>query len=134
MDRKSKFFICNKCNNLSLSLIFTGRLPICCGTQMENVDPHTDGEGREKHLPRVTVRDKLVTVSVADSPHPMTAEHSIGWIYLVTREGDARKHLISTDSPERTFALTDGDIPIAAYAYCNKHGLWKTQINKGKAE
>ncbi|MBQ4070891.1 MAG: desulfoferrodoxin [Clostridia bacterium] len=132
MDRKSKFFICNRCNNLNLSLTFSGEIPTCCGREMENIAPHTEGEGTEKHLPRVRVSGSLVTVSVADTPHPMTEEHNIGWIYLVTREGDARKHLIAEDSPERTFALTEGDIPVAAYAYCNRHGLWKTQINKGK--
>jgi superoxide reductase len=32
-----------------------------------------------------------------------------------------------TGAPEVTFALAD-ETPVAVYAYCNLHGLWKAEI------
>ena len=29
------------------------------------------------------------------------------------------------EKPEASFALCEGDEVVAAYAYCNLHGLWK---------
>ena len=31
-------------------------------------------------------------------------------------------------APEVKFALAEGEAPVAAWAYCNLHGLWKTVI------
>ena len=36
--------------------------------------------------------------------------------------------LAADSAPTVTFALTEGDKPVAAYAYCNLHGLWKTEV------
>jgi superoxide reductase len=57
----------------------------------------------------------------------MTEEHHIAWIYLQTEHGGQRKCLSPGDKPEAAFALT-GDKPLAAYAYCNLHGLWKADV------
>ncbi|MGX8729171.1 MAG: desulfoferrodoxin family protein, partial [Lachnospiraceae bacterium] len=32
------------------------------------------------------------------------------------------------EAPEATFAITDDDEAVAAYDYCNLHGLWKADI------
>ena len=59
--------------------------------------------------------------------HPMTAEHSIEWIYLQTTKGGPRKALAPNEAPVATFVLADEEL-VAVYAYCNLHGLWKTEI------
>ena len=30
--------------------------------------------------------------------------------------------------PVADFAVAEGDAPVAAYEYCNLHGLWKAEI------
>lgn len=130
MDRKSKFFICEKCKNIVESIQFSGNSFRCCNAAMENMEPKIEDAGGEKHLPEVSVRDGCVTVTVGRIPHPMTEEHGISWVYLVTKYGEARKLLLPGEEPKAVFYLENGDIPIAAYAYCNAHGLWKTQINE----
>jgi superoxide reductase len=82
---------------------------------------------REKHVPAVTVEDNTVKVAIGSVAHPMTEEHSINWVYLQTDRGGQRKNLNPGDAPEVTFAIAD-EKPIAVYAYCNLHGLWKTEI------
>jgi len=59
--------------------------------------------------------------------HPMVEEHSILWVYLQTNKGGQRKCLEVGNAPVVTFVLTD-EKPVAAYAYCNLHGLWKAEF------
>ena len=66
-----------------------------------------------------------VTVKVGSVAHPMLPEHYIQWIYLLTEQGGERKILKPGDAPEAVFVMTPGDKFIAAYEYCNLHGLWK---------
>ena len=68
-----------------------------------------------------------VTVTVGSVAHPMMAEHFIQWIYLQTEHGGQRKALKPGDEPKAVFKLAD-DKPVAAFAYCNLHGLWKADI------
>ena len=79
------------------------------------------------HIPEVTVDGDVVKVSVGSVIHPMVEEHSILWIYLETDKGGARKSLKPGEAPDAVFHLA-GERPIAAYAYCNLHGLWKKDI------
>ena len=58
----------------------------------------------------------------------MTDAHLINWISLETQQGMQRKALSATDKPYAEFAVVESDKPVAAYAYCNLHGLWKADI------
>lgn len=122
-----RFFICNHCKNL-VGIIHSGGVPIiCCGEPMAELKPNTTDAAQEKHVPVVTVSGKTVTVEVGSVPHPMTAEHSIQWIYLETKKGGQRRTLSEGDAPKAAFVVEE-DVPVAAYAYCNLHGLWKADI------
>lgn len=82
----------------------------------------------EKHVPVVEKIGKKITVNVGGIAHPMTEEHSICWIFLETRQGGQFRQLKADETPKGEFILADGDEPVAAYAYCNLHGFWKTEI------
>lgn len=81
----------------------------------------------EKHLPSVTVRDGAIHVNVGAVSHPMTDGHFIQWIYVQTENGGQRRAFKPGDAPEATFCIGE-DKPVAVYAYCNLHGLWKTEL------
>lgn len=85
-------------------------------------------EAIEKHLPVVEKIGKKITVHVGSISHPMAEEHSIGWIFLETKQGAQFRRFKADEEPRGEFILSDGDEPIAVYAYCNLHGLWKTKI------
>lgn len=87
----------------------------------------TDAAG-EKHVPVVEVAGSTVTVKVGEVAHPMTEEHLINFIILHTEKGFQRVDLTATDAPEAVFELAAGDKAIAAYEYCNLHGLWVKEI------
>ncbi|MBR4904120.1 MAG: desulfoferrodoxin [Selenomonadaceae bacterium] len=100
----------------------------CDGKPMNFLKANTVDASQEKHVPQVTVDGKKVTVKVGSIEHPMTEAHLIQWIYLQTKKGGQYVHLTAADKPVAEFILADDDTALAAYEYCNLHGLWKADI------
>ncbi len=122
-----KFYVCKICGNI-VGMIFSSGVEIyCCGEPMTELEANTVDASKEKHVPAVTVNGDTVTVTVGAVAHPMVDAHYIQWIYLETEHGGQRKCLSPGDAPTVSFALKD-DKPVAAYAYCNLHGLWKAAV------
>ena len=70
----------------------------------ELLTPNTSEGAAEKHLPVVEM-------------------------CLVTKAGCTMRICLAPDcEPVAHFTLEDGDSVKAAYAYCNLHGFWKTEI------
>lgn len=128
MKNEQKFFICKHCGNL-VGMINNAGVPIkCCGESMVELVANTTDAAAEKHVPVVEKQDSKIVVKVGSAMHPMTKEHSITWVYLQLENGGQRKSLAPDNEPTVTFALTPDDKPIAVYAYCNLHGLWKADL------
>ncbi|HOB35871.1 MAG TPA: desulfoferrodoxin family protein [Candidatus Avimonas sp.] len=127
MLKEQKFFICNTCGNIVGMVFDSGVNVVCCGEEMEELVPNTVEASVEKHLPVVEIEGNLVKVNVGSADHPMIPEHYIEWIYIQTEKGGQRKNLSPGEAPNAVFAL-ENDKVVAAYAYCNLHGLWKTAI------
>ncbi len=125
---KNRFFICEHCGNMIEMVKSSGVSVVCCGKEMTELVANTVEASVEKHLPVVEVKDRIVNVKVGSVAHPMVQEHNIEWIYLETINGIQRKLLKVDSQPEMSFVLTEDDEPIAVYAYCNLHGLWKTEL------
>lgn len=125
--KETKFYICEHCGNIVGKIHDSGVSIVCCGQKMTNLEAGVVEASREKHIPTVKVEDGIVKVSVGSVLHPMTEEHHIAWVYLETDKGGQRKNLAVDADPNVKFALVD-EKPIAVYAYCNLHGLWKAEI------
>ena len=108
-----KFYKCSHCGNIVAYVQDNGPKAICCGEEMTELVPVVEVEGN------------LVKVTVGSTLHPMAEEHFIQWIALETEQGNQRKTLKPGQEPTVTFALVPGDKVVAAYEYCNLHGLWK---------
>ena len=98
-----------------------------CGGDLEELIPNTSDGAGEKHVPVIEIDGSKVTVKVGEVEHPMLEAHSIQWIALETKQGMQRKPLAPGQAPQAVFALADGDEAVAAYEYCNLHGLWKAE-------
>ncbi|NLA76986.1 MAG: desulfoferrodoxin [Clostridiales bacterium] len=125
--KESRFYICRKCGNLVGMINSSGVPMMCCGEKMQELVPNTVEASAEKHLPVAAVEGDNVKVCIGSAAHPMTSEHHIAWVYLQTESGGQRKNLDADGAPEVVFALC-GEKPVAVYAYCNLHGLWKSEI------
>ena len=120
-----KYFVCEHCGNIIEKVNDAGVPVVCCGEKMKEIVPGSVDAAVEKHVPVVTKDGNSVKVFVGEVEHPMVEEHYIGWVAIETKEGMQRKTLKAGQKPEAVFALADGDELVAAYAWCNLHGLWK---------
>ena len=101
--------------------------PSCCGEPMELLVAGSTDAATEKHVP-VAVKDgNHIVVTVGEVAHPMAEEHYIEWVALATDGKLCLKHLKPGDEPKATFGAccSEGG---TVYAYCNLHGLWKSEL------
>lgn len=123
-----KFYICRKDGNIISVVKGEASDFSCAGEKMEVLVPNTVDAAKEKHVPVVLEEGNKVTVTVGSTLHPMLQEHFIEWIYIETNMGNQIKFLKPGDKPERIFMLAEGEKLLAAYEYCNLHGLWKKEV------
>lgn len=122
------FYKCKKCGNFITFLTEkTAVTPVCCGDTMTEVVANTTDAAQEKHVPAVNCEGNTVTIKVGSVEHPMLEEHYIEFIILETNNGYHKKDLKPGDTPCAVFTLAEGEKPVAAYEYCNLHGLWKAE-------
>jgi superoxide reductase len=126
MAEKMGIYKCEKCGNIVQ--VLHGETPpvMCCGQAMDRLVENTVDAAKEKHVPVVEKVDGGYRVKVGSVNHPMTADHWIEWIELISCDGNyvQRQMLTPTSAPEATFK-NDSD-KVTALAYCNLHGLWKS--------
>ena len=125
MVERSQIYKCEMCGNIVVVLHGgTGDL-LCCEKEMKLQEANSVDAAVEKHVPIVKIEEQRVNVQVGSTPHPMEADHYIETICLHTENDEGFvKFLKSGDVPEANFTV---DSPVVfAQAYCNKHGLWKS--------
>ena len=125
--KNTKFYICPDCGALVEMIHDSGIAPACCGMKMDELRPNTVEASGEKHIPSVRIENGIIHVNVGSVDHPMQDAHYIEWVQLVTENGVQRKFLRPGQQPQVSF-LTGDDKPLAVYAYCNLHGLWKVDL------
>lgn len=92
----------------------------CCGEQMSEVKANSADASIEKHKPIYTIENDKLVVTVN---HVMDEDHFIEWVCLVANNKEEYVYL--KDEPKAIFdKVTSGKI----YSYCNRHGLWITDI------
>lgn len=94
---------------------------------LDELQPNTSDGATEKHVPVISIDGSRVEVTIGSVAHPMLEEHYITGIYIETKSGGQFASLKPGDEPKAVFLLKEGDEFIAAYEYCNLHGLWKAK-------
>lgn len=122
----NKFFKCSKCGKI-VQIIENGSDELtCCNTNMLEIKANTIEAAIEKHIPVIEhLGDKLI-VSVGSIIHPMEENHYIKWISVKTNQTIYQFNLNPGDLPKTEISLRNNEIFEEAYAYCNLHGLWKS--------
>lgn len=128
MSRTLEFCKCKKCGNVVEKVVKSTGTLVCCGEEMKIMKANSTDAAGEKHVPVVEVEGNKVVVKVGSVEHPMTEEHLINFVVLVTEKTVQRVDFTSTDKPVAEFTLAADDKAIAAYEYCNLHGLWCKEI------
>lgn len=123
-----KFFKCMHCGNIAVKPFDAGVPLVCCGEKMVELVANDTDAATEKHVPVVTVEGNAVHVQVGEVAHPMTAEHYITFVCLVTEKGWQIAELSPEGEPVADFAVAEGDRALRVYEYCNLHGLWVAEV------
>ena len=123
----TKFYVCSHCGNI-VEKVKDARVPVmCCGKKMEELVPNTVEASGEKHVPVVSMEGGRLTVNVGAVDHPMEDKHFIEWVHVDLENGSMRKSLKPGSHPNVVFEL-GAEKPVAVFAYCNLHGLWKAEL------
>ena len=94
-----------------------------------------DWEGKEDaHTPKVTIYQNNTAV-VATVDHPMDIDHWVEAIYFKDQNGDVfyLEHFGYQDAKnegkvaETFIAIPQGVTEVTGYAFCNKHGTWRSE-------
>lgn len=94
----------------------------CCGKEMRVLTPNSVDAAVEKHVPTYEVSGDKILVKVN---HVMEEEHYIDWVCMVTEDRECTNFFEIGKPAECTFHYVPGS---TLYAYCNKHGLWKAEV------
>lgn len=121
-----KFYKCELCGQIVEVINGSCCTPVCCGQPMTELIAGSVDAAQEKHVPVYSVEEGKVQVNIGSVEHPMTQQHYIEWVILVTKKGIQRKHLTPDDAPKVCFHICKCDEVVEVYAYCNLHGLWKS--------
>ncbi|MDD7304582.1 MAG: desulfoferrodoxin [Bacteroidaceae bacterium] len=125
MAKKLEIYKCEKCGNIFEVVEAGGGVPSCCGELCKPMKENTTDAATEKHVPVIEKIDGGYRVSVGSVEHPMTPEHYIQWIELVTENEVLRHYLTPDDKPVAEFKTTAEKVTVREY--CNLHGLWKAE-------
>ena len=126
MTEVNQIYKCSICGNIiEITHSGPGEL-VCCGQPMGLMEEKTKDEGAEKHVPVIENNNGLIRVKLGEIPHPMEVDHHIEWIEIIANGKTYKKYLTEGDDPEFTFVIDAENV--IARAYCNVHGLWKSQL------
>lgn len=118
---RSRLYVCPICGNI---LHATGEATIsCCGTTLPPLEAEEPDDAHAIHCSRVE-DEWLVTVD-----HPMTKEHYLSFLAMVTTDRFHLVKLYPEGSAEARFSLCGRGW---LYLYCSHHGLMRIPIGAGK--
>lgn len=123
-----QMYRCDKCGSIFIVGYKGKGDPVCCGEPMRLLTANTVDAAVEKHVPVVECDGDKVTIKVGSVEHPMLDNHYIASILLETDRCLQVRYNRPSDKPEAVFMLAPGEKPVAAYEYCNLHGLWKADL------
>jgi superoxide reductase len=123
MTERGQIYRCAVCGNIvEVRHAGAGEL-VCCEQPMNLLTANTEDAATEKHVPVVERTEDGIVVRVGEVDHPMTDDHYIEWITLVTNNKSKTVYLAPGDEPKAIFSSTAEKVTV--YEYCNLHGLWK---------
>ncbi len=123
MTKRSELYKCEICGNI-VEIMHEG-MPalVCCNQKMKLLVENTTDAATEKHVPVIEKIEGGYKITIGEVEHPMTEDHYIEWIQLLTENEVYVKFLKPGEKPEAVFMTNAAKV--TAREYCNLHGNWK---------
>ena len=108
-------------DSLNKRLVFLNEVIAALGLKgIKTVHSRAEDGGKNK-----LYREKFqIATARAVASMPVLLEYCLPFV----EKGGQFVYLKDTDKPKAEFVVSEGDSAIAAYAYCNQHGFWKTEL------
>lgn len=94
----------------------------CCGKPMKEIKANSVDCAVEKHKPCYEIVGNEIVVSVN---HVMEENHLIEYVYLLSKNKTIKVSFNANETAKVVLPYIKGS---KIYAYCNKHGLWETEV------
>jgi superoxide reductase len=120
-----KFYKCKKCGQVMLTINETCEGVTCCGEDITILKAGEVDAAVEKHVPVYELDDNKLMVTVGEVIHPMEEDHFIEFILYEYEGGFDVTKLTPGMEPKASFNYKGKG---TLYEYCNKHGLWKKDV------
>ncbi len=124
MTALREIYRCNVCGNVVEVVTEGAPALVCCNQPMEKLEPKTEDQGQEKHVPVIEETEVGVKIKVGSIEHPMEDAHYIKFIEVIGKEHVCRFELKPGQKPEAVISAKKEDI-VEVREYCTVHGLWK---------
>ena len=132
MTEKLELYRCNVCHNLVEVLENGVGELVCCGEKMELIKTHfsENEELKDKHIPVIEKTLEGYLVRVGAVKHPMTEEHHINFIQVISNDKKYIKtKFLSLEDEPNLNVKCNCEKSLWARALCNIHGLFKGEYN-----
>ena len=128
---KLDLYKCNICGNIIEVIINGGGELVCCGQPMKKIEPQYHEQAiEEKHVPIfIKNENEEAEIRVGEVLHPMTNEHYIQFIQVISHNKNISKIKFLYPNEEPKFNLNSIDNYDYAREFCNLHGLWEGKNN-----
>jgi len=128
MTEEKQIYKCQVCGNI-VEITHNGAGELhCCNKPMQEMKENTQEAATEKHIPTIKDTESGIQIIIGEVLHPMTEEHYIEWIEIITEKKVMRHHLKPGESPEMKCKVPKEKIKTIR-AYCNLHGLWSLNLS-----
>jgi superoxide reductase len=101
---------------------------ICCDKIMEHLIPKSNDASYEKHLPVVEKQGNGYLIKVGSVLHPMSPEHYIDWIDLITQSNKVYRQYLNPNNIPEVFFDNILDEHFLVREHCNLHGIWQIKF------
>lgn len=137
MTKRNDIYRCPVCGNV-VEVLHEGAILSCCGRPMLKMEPNMEETSEEKHMPVVSIDGHGMNIKIGAAEHPMSDEHHIEWVEVISGDRQTTHHLKPGDKPQTSIPFPydrcDGKNsasacgPLIVRAYCNIHGLWVKEV------
>lgn len=92
------------------------------------IEVKTQDGALEKHMPVVKIEGEWARIQIGSVLHPMTPEHYIKSVVVITTEECYYHNFKPTEEPISDLKLGCGEKIFAILTYCNLHGVWMKEL------
>lgn len=131
MSEKLEIFKCDACKKTIQVLLDGAGELVCCNKPMIKMIAHAGNEMKnEYHIPVTIATDNNEFIQVGKELHPMSQEHHIELIQVISECGKKiMLHYLSEDDEPKIKMYCDDFGQYKMREICNIHGLWEGYKN-----